>query len=443
MLTLFGPGRRYCDGVSRRSFLKVGGLAMGGLALPDLLRAEAAGGSAGSHKSVIMVYMAGGLAHQDTFDLKPDAPVGVRGEFKPIATRVPGISISEHLPRLAAIADKLAILRSIVGLRDEHSSWQNLTGFPMDVAQREAKPHFGSVIARSQGPVDPTVPAFVDLFPVMQHKPYNPAGAGYLGSAHRPAKMTPDDLGLMRQTAVSDDRFEARRSLLSEFDRFRRLVDSPQLDGMESVYRRAFDVLSSNKVAEALDVSREDPRLRDRYGKGSSNPLGDAAPMCNDQLLIARRLVEAGARCVTVAYGFWDTHSDNFNYLKNHLPLFDRGVSALVEDIHQRGLDRDVTVVVWGEFGRMPKISKNAGREHWAPVNGAVLAGGGMKVGQVIGSTDKLGAYAASHPVHYQDVLATVYHNLGIDPHSFVSDLSGRPVPILPGTARPIERLTA
>ncbi len=295
MLTLFGPGRRYCDGMTRRSFLKVGGLAMGGLALPDLLRAEAVGGSAGSHKSVIMVYMAGGLAHQDTFDLKPDAPAEVRGEFKPIATRVPGVSISEHLPRLASIADKLAIVRSIVGLRDEHSSWQNLTGYPMDVAQREAKPHFGSVIARSQGPVDPTVPAFVDLFPVMQHKPYNAAGAGYLGSPHRPAKMTPDDLGLMRQTAVSDDRFESRRGLLAEFDRFRRLVDSPQLDGMESVYRRAFDVLSSNKVAEALDVSREDPRLRDRYGKGSSNPLGDGAPMWNDQLLIARRLVEAGA----------------------------------------------------------------------------------------------------------------------------------------------------
>ena len=441
MLTLFGPGHRYCDGVTRRSFLKLGGLAIGGLALPDLLRAEEATGSGRSHKSVIMVYLTGGLAHQDTFDLKPNAPKEVRGEFKPIATRVPGIDIGELLPRIAGITDKLAILRSIVGLRDEHSSWQNLTGFPMDIAQRESKPHFGSVIAKAQGPVEPTVPPFVDLFPVMQHKPYNPAGAGYLGSAHRPAKMTADDLGLMRQTAVSTERFDRRKGLLAEFDRFRGLVESSQVDGMDSVYRRAFDVLASSKVAEALDVGREDPRLRDRYGKGSSQHLGDGAPMWNDQLLIARRLVEAGARCVTVAYGFWDTHSDNFNYLKNHVPLFDQGVSALVEDIHMRGLDKDVTVVVWGEFGRTPKINANAGRDHWAPVNGALLAGGGMKVGQVIGSTDKLGAYAASHPIHYQDVLATVYHNLGIDPNSFVSDISGRPVPILPGTARPIERL--
>jgi hypothetical protein len=441
MLTLFGPGHRYCDGVTRRSFLKVGALAMGGLALPDLLRAEQASGAGRSHKSVIMVYLTGGLAHQDTFDLKPEAPAEVRGEFKPIATRVPGISIGEHLPRLAAMTDKLAILRSIVGLRDEHSSWQNLTGYTMGQAQRESRPHFGSVIARVQGPVEPTVPPFVDLFPVMQHKPYNPAGAGYLGSAHRPAKMTPDDLGLMRQTSVTDERFAHRKDMLAEFDNFRRTVDSAQVDGMDGVYRRAFDVLASSKVAEALDVGREDPRLRERYGKGSSTHLGDGAPMWNDQLLIARRLVEAGARCVTVAYGFWDTHSDNFNYLKKHLPLFDQGVSALVEDIHARGLDKDVTVVVWGEFGRMPKISANAGREHWAPVSGAVLAGGGMKVGQVIGATDKLAAYATSNPIHYQDVLATIYHNLGIDPNTFVSDISGRPVPILPGTARPIERL--
>ena len=154
--------------------------------------------------------------------------------------------------------------------------------------------------------------------------------------------------------------------------------------------------------------------------------------MWNDQLLVARRLVEAGARCVTVAYGFWDTHGDNFGHLRSTCPLFDQGISALVEDIHMRGLDKDVTVVVWGEFGRTPKINKVAGRDHWAPVNGAFLAGGGMKVGQVIGSTDKLGGYAASRPIHYQDVLATVYHNLGIDPHAFVSDPADRPVPILP-----------
>src|SRR3954469_24119742 len=211
MLTLFGSNRRYCDGVSRRSFLKIGGLAMGGLALPDLLRAEAAAGVNGSHKAVIMVYLSGGLSHQDTFDLKPDAPSEIRGEFKPIPTVVPGISIGELLPRIAGMTDKLAILRSIVGLRDEHSSWQNLTGYPMSQAQREDKPHFGSVISRVQGSVDPVVPPFVDLFPVMQHKPYNSAGAGFLGQAYRASKLSErDDLDLTRQTAVAPDRFTGR-----------------------------------------------------------------------------------------------------------------------------------------------------------------------------------------------------------------------------------------
>ena len=329
MLNLFGSGRRYCDGVSRRSFLKIGGLAMGGLALPDLLRAEAQAGISGSHKAVIMVYLSGGLSHQDTFDLKPDSPDGIRGEFKPISTVVPGTSIGELLPEIAKVTDKLAILRSIVGLRDEHSSWQNLTGYPMSQAQREDRPHFGSVISRVQGTVDPVVPPFVDLFPVMQHKPYNSAGGGFLGQAYKASKLGGgDDLELTRQTAVEAGRFSGRRRLLDEFDGFRRSVEGSSVDGMDAQYRRAFDVLTSDKVAKALDVEREDPRVRDRYGKGSAKHLGDGAPMWNDQLLIARRLVEAGARCVSVAYGFWDTHGGNFTHLKNHLPLFDRGIAG-------------------------------------------------------------------------------------------------------------------
>ena len=441
MLTIQGPGRTYCDGVSRRSFLKIGGLAMGGISLPQLLSAEAQAGSKSSHKSVIMVYLTGGLSHQDTFDLKPNAPKEIRGEFHPIATRVPGIEFGELLPHLARSADKLAVLRSVVGLRDEHSSWQNTTGYPMSTAQREGKPHFGSVIAKAQGEADPLVPAFVDLFPTMQHKPYNSPTSGHLGSRYAGAKMDTDSLALLRPKDVEPERIESRRRMLDAFDGWRRSVDSAPVEGMGQVYQRAFEVLASSKVAQALDLSREDPRLRDRYGVGSSRHLGDGAPMWNDQLLIARRLVEAGCRCVTVAYGFWDTHGDNFNHLKKHLPLFDLGISALIEDIHQRGLDQDVTVVVWGEFGRSPKINKEAGRDHWAPVNSALLAGGGMKVGQVIGSTDKLGAYAAGHPIPYLDVLATIYKNLGIDPHAFLEDQSGRPIPILPGTARPIEEL--
>jgi hypothetical protein len=385
-----------------------------------------------------MVYLSGGLAHQDTFDLKPSAPTGIRGEFKPIATKIPGVQIAELLPQTALSVDKLAIIRSIVGLRDEHSSFQNITGFPMDLSQREGKPHFGSVISKVQGSVNSVVPPFVDLFPVMQHKPYNSPGPGLLGLSHRPARMDGEDLALLKKQPVTPERFQGRKSLLGQFDQMRRRLDSAEMGGMDSFYQRAFDVLTSDRVARALDVEKEDPRLRARYGIGSSNHLGDGAPMWNDQLLIARRLVEAGARCVTVAYGFWDTHGNNFGHLKQHLPLFDRGVSALVEDIYARGLDQDVTVVVWGEFGRTPKINKDAGRDHWARVSNALLAGGGMRVGQVIGSTDALGGSAASHPIHYLDVLATIYQNLGIDPHTFIQDKSGRPFMILPGSARPI-----
>ncbi len=451
MLTLWGPGEhtRYCDGRSRRSFLKIGGLAMGGLSLPGLLQAETRGVSRGpsgaarsSHKSVIMIYLSGGAPHQDTFDLKPEAPDGIRGEFKPIATRLPGVRIGEMLPRIAGVMDKVAVIRSIVGLRDEHSSFQNVTGYPMGQSQREGKPSFGSVIARTQGAVDPVVPPFIDLFPVMQHKPYNSPGPGFLGHPYKASRMEGDDLALLTPPAnVPPTRFDRRRAMLGQFDQFRRQVDNAETGGMDDVYRRAFDVLTSDKVARALDVSREDPRLRDRYGIGSPTHLGDAAPMWNDQFLVARRLVEAGARCVTVAYGFWDTHGNNFPLLRQYLPLFDQGVSALVEDIHARGLERDVTVVVWGEFGRTPKINKAAGRDHWARVNSALLFGGGMKAGQVIGSTDKLGGSAASRPVHYQDVLATIYHNMGIDPHAFIQDKADRPHTILPPTAEPIHEL--
>jgi hypothetical protein len=436
-----GPDPRFCDGLTRRSFLRIGGLGMGGLALPELLRAEARAGIGRSHKAVIMVYLTGGLSHQDTFDLKPDAPESIRGEFRPIETAVPGIRFGELLPQLAGITNHLAVIRSIVGLRDEHSSWQNLTGYPMSQAQREGRPHFGSVIANILGNVDPVVPPFVDLFPSMQHRPYNSGGPGHLGLANAGARLGGEDASLMTQDDVTPERFDRRRALLGHFDDWRRAVDSAPAAGLDAFYRRAFDLLTSDRVARALDLDREDPRLRARYGVGSPRHLGDGAPMWNDQLLIARRLVEAGARCVTVAYGFWDTHGKNFRHLRRHLPLFDRGISALVEDIHARGLDRDVSVVVWGEFGRTPKINKDAGRDHWPRVNSCLLAGGGMRVGQVIGSTDKLGGQAVSTPIHYHDVLATIYHNLGIDPHGFVKDVVGRPIPILPGTARPIAAL--
>jgi hypothetical protein len=440
MLTLLGPRNRYCDGISRRSFLRIGGLALGGLSLPHLLRAEQAGKRA-SPRSVIMVYLSGGLAHQDTFDLKPNAPAEVRGEFRPIDTNVPGVHIGELLPRLAACADRYVLLRSLVGLRDEHSSFQNMTGFPMNVSRREGKPHVGSVIAKVQGPVDPVVPPFVDLFPTMQHKPYNSPGAGFLGLAAAPVRVDGQNLDSMKLRALTADDLADRRRLLGRMDRFRREADGLDRTGMDTYYQRAFDVLTSRKLVDALDVSKESPKVRERYGRGSPRHLGDGAPMWNDQLLMARRLVEAGARCVTVAYGFWDTHGRNFQHLRRRLPLFDQGISALVEDVYARGLDRTVTVLVWGEFGRTPKINKDAGRDHWSRVNGALLAGGGLHTGQAVGTTDATAADARDQPIHYHDVLATVYHNLGIDPHAMVYDVSGRPTPILPSEARPISHI--
>jgi hypothetical protein len=338
--------------------------------------------------------------------------------------------------------DRIAIIRSLVGQIDEHSSFQSMTGFPMVVSQREGKPHFGSVVSRMQGPADPVVPPFIDLSPVMQHRPYNTPGPGVLGQTYKGSRMEGDDLALLRPpSGVSPERFSGRHGLLGQFDGFRRSVDGASVDGMDGFYRQAFDLLTSDKLARALDVEKEDPRIRDRYGIGSPKHLGDGAPMWNDQLLIARRLVEAGARCVTLGYGFWDTHGDNFNHLRNVMPLFDQGVSALVEDVYARGLDRDVTIVVWGEFGRTPKINKDAGRDHWARVNSAIMSGGGMKVGQVIGSTDKLGGSAVSRPIHYRDVLATIYYNLGIDPRDFIRDKADRPVPILTTDAEPIAEL--
>lgn len=440
MLTVFGPRARYCDGVSRRSFLQVGALAVGGLTLPQLMRAEAASGKKG-HKSVIMVYLSGGMAHQDTFDLKPDGPAELRGEFKPIPANVPGVQFCEHLPKLAQCADKLAVIRSLVGQRDEHSSWQSYTGTTMDAGRRENKPHFGSVVARLQGQTDATVPAFVDLSPTMQHKPYNTPGPANLGRAAAPAKVDGDEIAVMKNLAVTPEQLQDRKALLEGIDAIRKKAGQTNAVSADTFHDRAFDVLTSSKLVEALDVTKEPERTRERYGRGSPKHLGDGAPMWNDQLLTARRLVEAGCRVVTVAYGFWDTHGQNFRHLKQHLPLFDTGISALVEDIYARGLQEDVTVCVWGEFGRTPKINKDAGRDHWSRVNFALLSGGGMRTGQVIGSTDGAAAEAKDDPIPYASVLATVYRNLGINPHAMVYDVSDRPNPILPGGILPIEKL--
>ncbi len=442
MLNLLGRSQRFCDGVDRRSFLKIGGLAMGGLSLPGILQAEESQGRR-SNKSVIMVYLSGGLSHHDSFDMKPNAPAEIRGEFRPIATNVTGLQICEHLPRLSRMMDKVSIVRSLVGLNDEHTSYQTITGFPQSVSQREGKPNACSVMSRVLGTRSDVLPAYVDLFPTMQHKPYNIPGPGFVGPSHVGARMESENLALLRLRDLQPAEFQSRQSLLRTMDGLRRGLDALPVDRMAVNYRQAFEVLASSQLVEAMDVTREPITTRQRYGTSSATHQGDGAPLWNDQLIIARRLVEAGVRCVTVAYGFWDTHGQNFNHLRGNLPIFDRGISALIDDLHTRGLSDDVTLMVWGEFGRTPRINRDVGRDHWAPVNGVLLSGGGMPAGQVVGSSDAFGAYAADRPVHYRDILATVYHNMGIDPHLMIRDPLDRPIHILPPQSRPVAELCA
>ena len=433
MLTIRGHSdSRFCDGLSRRQFLTIGALGMGGLALPQLLAAEASAGTRSNHKAVIMIYLPGGPGHQDMVDLKPDAPSDIRGEFKPIKTNVPGIEICEHMPRLAGMMDKFAIIRSLVGARDEHASNLCLSGYTQFETNQNHAPTMGSVLSRLEGPVDRTVPPYVNLAARTQHQPYNDPGPGFLPISHGAMNPNGPMLADMTLGGITLDRLSDRQRLLASMDRFRGKVDS--LSGIDQMGRQAFDILTSSKLLQALDLSKEDPKVRERYGKGIAQPQGDASPMLNEQFLAARRLVEAGARFVTVSYGFWDWHGSNFTNMKNHLPVFDQGITALVQDLHDRGLDKDVSVVVWGDFGRSPKINKDAGREHWPRVAFAMLAGGGMRTGQVIGSTNRFGEEPDERPVDYKDVFVTLYHNLGIDiVNTPVPDVAGRPNFLFPG----------
>jgi hypothetical protein len=426
-----GTSGRFCDGVSRREFLRIGGLAMGGLSLPGLLRAEASAGIRNSHKSIIMIFLPGGPPHQDMWDVKMDAPSEIRGEFTAIPTSVPGIEICEMFPRIAGMMQKFVPIRSMVGASGQHFAYQCLTGW----SKREPQPQggfpcIGSVLSKVYGPADPAMPACVGLSPKMGHMPWADNGTpGFLGLAHAP--FTPnaegkDDLVL---NGITLDRLSDRRSVLSALDRFRRDADAGgQIVGTDAFTERAFGVLTSSKLADALDLDKEDPKLRERYGRGVNQLRDDGGPRLIDNFLIARRLISAGARCVSLAFSRWDWHGGNFKQGREDMPLLDQGVTALVEDLEQRGMLDDTTVIVWGEFGRTPKVNATAGRDHWPQVSCALLAGGGMRTGQVIGATNRLGEYAADRPVHFQEVFATLYKNLGIDVnHLTLRDLQGRP----------------
>ena len=441
-----GSSFRHFDGLSRRSFLQVGGLAIGGLSLPQLLQAEADVGKQNSHKSVIMVYLTGGPPHQDMVDLKPDAPVDIRGEFQPIATSLPGVQISEHMPKLAERMDKLVTIRSLVGSDGRHSSFQCVTGRRFANQPQGDWPCFEAVVSKLNGPAHAAVPAGINLFMKMEHLPYNHPGAGFLGAAHSPFQPQGDSKSSMTLNEITVDRLGQRRDLLSGFDQFRRDVEREhRAASLDPFTEQALNVLTSSRLADALDLSKEDPAVVASYGTDDPTALSYGAKgyqAIMSKFLLARRLVQAGARCVTTTFADFDWHGANFSRGRKVLPLLDQGLAALIDDLYRHGLQDDVTVVVWGEFGRTPKINANAGRDHWSRNTFAWLAGGGMPVGQVIGATNRYAEEPIDRPVHFQEVFATLYRNLGIDiDQATVTDLNGRPHYLLDQEHRPLPEL--
>ena len=434
MLNIPGPSSRFCDGVTRRNFLKIGAFTFGATAfsLADIYRAEAVQGRSSSHKAVINIYLGGGPSHQDMWEIKTEAPREIRGEFHPIATNVPGIQISEVFPRISRLMDKSVVIRSVVGATDRHAAEQCMTGWShTSLAPLGGRPSIGSVLSRLRGPVDPSVPAFVGLAAPTQHRPWSdPGQTGFLGPSHAPFKPDGPGMANLQLNGMTADQFADRRRLISSFDGLRREVDSTgMIEGMDAAQQRALGVLTSSRLLQALDLSRESQAVRERYGDGKPYQFQfDGAPTVNDQLLIARRLVEAGARCVTLTYGRWDSHGQNFTFMRDHGGKLDQCLSALIEDLDVRGMLDDVTVVAWGEFGRTPRINNGAGRDHWPQVSCAFMAGGGMRTGQAIGATNRLGEFAVARPVTHSEIVATIYRNLGLDTaNTFITDPTGRP----------------
>src|SRR5262245_34000387 len=428
------------DFVTRRTFLRVGTLAVGGLSLPDLLRLRASGGQspAGRKKSVILIWQAGGPSHIDMYDLKPDAPAEVRGEFKPIATNVPGIRIGEHLPLQAKVFDKLAVVRSACHTNAGHgmgSQWM-LTGYqPTIEVSDNIYPSCGSVAAKMRGPNEPGLPAYVNL-----PRNLSLGKAAYLGASYNP--FAPDDdpnspnfrvRNVRLPGQVDAKRLHRRRELMQDLDNIRRDIDTKgDLAGLDTFYRDAMEMVTNSRAQAAFDISKEAPMLRDHYGR---HDLGQCC-------LLARRLVEAGVTFVTIqAGGGRDTHGDNFKQLKtNLLPKFDQAVAALVSDLHDRGLQDEVLVMAMGEFGRTPRINGGAGRDHWPGAMSILYAGGGLRMGQAIGTTNANGEHPTSKAATPGCVLSTMYHTLGIDHHHVFHDQAQRPLPIL-NEGEPIREL--
>lgn len=420
-----------CDGLSRRGFLKAGALLFGGLTLGKYLELQAVASTLGqpaTDKSVILIWQGGGPSHLDMWDLKPNAAAEFRGTFNPISTNLSGYQMCEHMANTAKVCDKLAILRATTHNDGGHESATHLllTGYAPtnDIPANEA-PSYGSIIAKELGARTAGFPAYVAV-PTAPRS----SAAAYLGMGYNPFETHGDPnsdgfkvKNLKVPNGLTLDRLENRRLLMQKFDTMRRDADSSGLvAGMDNFSRQAFQMVTSPKVQEAFDLSQEAPKTRDEYGR---NPWGQST-------LLARRLVEAGVRFVTVNQGGWDTHTNNFEDMrKNQLPKFDQSFAALINDLHQRGVLDKTLVLVWGEFGRTPRINATAGRDHWPNVFTTVMAGGGLKKGIVLGESDARAEYPKDRPVSPQDVLATMYHLLGIDRARTYLNEAQRPVEVL------------
>lgn len=441
MLDLFRGSSQTCEGVSRRSFLKVGSLGLAGLTLPDLLRLRAQEHAA-SDTAVILLWMDGGPSQFETYDPKPNAPVEYRGPFQTIRTTVPGIHLGELLPMHARIADKISIVRSLAHRESGHgSAVKNLnTGYPHPPGTNEGQflyPGIGAIAARVREHERRGLPHYVCV-PTAGIFKGDVGGGAYLGSAYDPFAANPSDGAgaLIPPADLTLSRLQNRRALLSSLDRMRRDVDtSGMMEGMDAFTRQAFEMVTGRAAREALDLSREPIAVRNRYGD-----TVERAQAWGQSCLLARRLVEAGVSFVGIGMGGWDDHGEALvQNLPRRARTYDAAVTALIEDLYARGLDQKVMVLAWGEFGRTPRVNRG-GRDHWPSSMSALIAGGGMRMGQYVGSTNARGERPQDRPLHPNDVLATVYRHLGIDHQRAFVNPQGRPIPLLPN-GEPIAEL--
>jgi len=410
--------------MNRRTFVRAGVLGTAGFGLSDYLRIAHAGGvNVAKAKSAIFVFLGGGPTHLDTFDPKPDAPAEIRGEFKTISTQVPGVLISEHLPKMAAIAGSYAIVRGLSHTLAGHELGTEYLNTGSRPIPSLIYPGYGAVVSK-EIPGDRQLPHFVAI-------PSTPQKAGYLGVRQAPLQTNAAPVagvpfsvrGISIEKGLTVEQYEKRQSLLKQLDTtFRDAEESKLIDGLDQFAQQAYEMIRSPKARDAFDVSQEKPERAAPFGTGKFGM----------SCLLATRLVEAGVKFVTVGYGGWDTHSGNFKQAKESLlPNLDQGLSAMIAALKDRGLLDSTTVYVVGEFGRTPKINDKAGRDHWPRAMFALLAGGGIKPGQVVGKSDDKGMGPAGEPITPDQVAATFYHTLGIDHQKEYHTQSGRPVMIV------------